>query len=82
MHMTCFKLTALRCATTVILDGPETTKRYVNGRGRIIKEIPLFHAAPEQAWVPSAFNGPPGELHSTLEGSGADPFEHATSQPL
>ena len=60
--------TALHCATPVISDGPETIKRYVNGRGRIMKEIPLFHAAPEQAWVLSALNGPPGEPHSAPEG--------------
>lgn len=68
MHVTRFKLTALHCAMPVISDGPETTKRYINGRGRIMKEIPLFHAAPKQTWALSALNGPPGEPHSAPEG--------------
>lgn len=63
-----FKLTALNCARPVISAGPETTKRYVNGRGRIMKEIPLSRAAVEQAWVLSALNGPPGEPHSAPDG--------------
>lgn len=33
-----------------------------------MKDIPLFHAAPEEAWVLSTLNGPPGELHSAPEG--------------
>lgn len=81
-HATCSKLTASHRTVPATSDGPETTKRYITGRGRIVPEIsfPVLVRSRRGSCQPSA----------TLQvnriqrrrGRGADPFEHATSQPL